>query len=207
MLSGFNNRERRMNVGKTLFAQVMEFVPWKTFGRIIERHKTRPPHSAALAACSSLRAAQRPDGYHRGKQAAPEDSSQSVRKLRWRNNQPWIRYVERTSVFRERDLHGVFVLRLALKISNVSSDIVLSGLKLATDSPCMALSDNTISFKDFPICLKYGLCPAFIRRRHNTESEFASQHNCWKTPFRLNGNRINLVLGNEFGCAHCSNGE
>jgi len=28
-----------MNVGKTLFAQVMEFVPWKTFGRIIERQK------------------------------------------------------------------------------------------------------------------------------------------------------------------------
>ena len=27
-----------MNVGETLFAQVMEFVPWKTFGRIIERH-------------------------------------------------------------------------------------------------------------------------------------------------------------------------
>jgi Domain of unknown function (DUF4372) len=27
-----------MNVGKTLFAQVVEFVPWKTFGRIIERH-------------------------------------------------------------------------------------------------------------------------------------------------------------------------
>ncbi len=26
-----------MNVGKTLFAQVMEFVPWKTFGRIVER--------------------------------------------------------------------------------------------------------------------------------------------------------------------------
>src|SRR5258708_28029327 len=28
-----------MNVGKTLFAQVMEFVPWKTFGRIVERNK------------------------------------------------------------------------------------------------------------------------------------------------------------------------
>ena len=28
-----------MNVGKTLFAQMMEFVPWKTFGRIIDRHK------------------------------------------------------------------------------------------------------------------------------------------------------------------------
>jgi len=28
-----------MNVGKTLLAQVMEFVPWETFGRIIKRHK------------------------------------------------------------------------------------------------------------------------------------------------------------------------
>ena len=28
-----------MNAGKTLFAQVMEFVPWKTFGRIISKHK------------------------------------------------------------------------------------------------------------------------------------------------------------------------
>jgi len=28
-----------MNVGKTLFAQVMEYVPWKNFGRIIERHR------------------------------------------------------------------------------------------------------------------------------------------------------------------------
>ena len=28
-----------MNVGKTLFAQVMEFVPWKTSARIVERHK------------------------------------------------------------------------------------------------------------------------------------------------------------------------
>lgn len=27
-----------MNVGKTLFAQVMEYVPWTTFGRIIDRH-------------------------------------------------------------------------------------------------------------------------------------------------------------------------
>lgn len=27
-----------MNAGKTLFAQIMEYVPWKTFGRIIERH-------------------------------------------------------------------------------------------------------------------------------------------------------------------------
>jgi hypothetical protein len=27
-----------MNVGKTLFAQIMEYVPWKAFGRIIDRH-------------------------------------------------------------------------------------------------------------------------------------------------------------------------
>jgi len=26
-----------MNNGKTLFAQVMEFIPWKTFGRIVDR--------------------------------------------------------------------------------------------------------------------------------------------------------------------------
>jgi hypothetical protein len=28
-----------MNVGKTLFAQVMEYIPWKTFGRIINRYR------------------------------------------------------------------------------------------------------------------------------------------------------------------------
>lgn len=27
-----------MNVGKTLFSQVIEYVPWKTFGHIIDRH-------------------------------------------------------------------------------------------------------------------------------------------------------------------------
>jgi hypothetical protein len=39
MLSGLSDPEAGMNVGKTLFAQVMEFVPWKTFGRIVTRHK------------------------------------------------------------------------------------------------------------------------------------------------------------------------
>lgn len=38
MLSGLNSLGGCMNVGKTLFAQVMEYVPWKTFGRIIDRH-------------------------------------------------------------------------------------------------------------------------------------------------------------------------
>jgi Transposase DDE domain/Domain of unknown function (DUF4372) len=39
MLSGLIDPEADMNVGKTLFAQVMEFVPWKTFGRIVTRYK------------------------------------------------------------------------------------------------------------------------------------------------------------------------
>jgi hypothetical protein len=38
-VSGLIDPEQGMNLGKTLFAQIMEFVPWKTFGRIIERHK------------------------------------------------------------------------------------------------------------------------------------------------------------------------
>ena len=27
-----------MNAGKTLFAQIMEFVPWTSFARIVQRH-------------------------------------------------------------------------------------------------------------------------------------------------------------------------
>jgi len=38
MLWGLETPGRTMNVGKTLFAQVMEYVPWKAFGRIIDRH-------------------------------------------------------------------------------------------------------------------------------------------------------------------------
>ena len=39
MLPGLTDRGYGMNVGKTLFAQLMEYVPWKTFGRIIDRHR------------------------------------------------------------------------------------------------------------------------------------------------------------------------
>ena len=38
MLAGLYYLRHHMNTGKTLFAQVMEHVPWKTVGRIIERH-------------------------------------------------------------------------------------------------------------------------------------------------------------------------
>ena len=39
MLAGLTNPGwRSMNVGKTLFAQVMEFVPWTSFTRIVDRY-------------------------------------------------------------------------------------------------------------------------------------------------------------------------
>ena len=41
-----------MNVGKALFAQVMAFVPWKTFGRIVERH--RGDASVRTLGCADL---------------------------------------------------------------------------------------------------------------------------------------------------------
>ena len=44
-----------MNVGKTLFAQVMEFVPWKTFGRVIERHKVNADAAALKIVAHSIR--------------------------------------------------------------------------------------------------------------------------------------------------------
>ena len=39
MLPGFTDPEGGMNAGKTLFAEVVEFVPLKTFGRIVAKHK------------------------------------------------------------------------------------------------------------------------------------------------------------------------
>ena len=41
-----------MNQGKTLFAQVMEFVPWKSFSRIIERHDG--DHGVRQLGCAEL---------------------------------------------------------------------------------------------------------------------------------------------------------
>jgi hypothetical protein len=36
-IPGFGS-ETAMNTGKTLFAQIMDFLPWKTFHRIVARH-------------------------------------------------------------------------------------------------------------------------------------------------------------------------
>ena len=39
-----------MNIGKTLFAQVMDFLPWKTFHRIVTRY--RGDHRARVLSCA-----------------------------------------------------------------------------------------------------------------------------------------------------------
>ena len=38
LLSGEIHPERPMYTGKTLFAQLMDFLPWSTFARIVERY-------------------------------------------------------------------------------------------------------------------------------------------------------------------------
>ena len=94
-----------MNVGKTLFAQVMELVPWKTFGRIIERYKGdagvrtlscadlfRVMAFAQLTWRESLRdieaclAANRGKLYHMGLNAAPARSTlaDALERRDWR---------------------------------------------------------------------------------------------------------------------------
>src|SRR6202040_3392162 len=40
--SGETFPERPMYTGKTLFAQLMDFLPWTTFARIVERYGWRP---------------------------------------------------------------------------------------------------------------------------------------------------------------------
>jgi hypothetical protein len=39
MFFGFLARKTRMYIGKTLFAQIMDFVPWTSFGRIVARYR------------------------------------------------------------------------------------------------------------------------------------------------------------------------
>ena len=53
MLAGLNDSGCRMNVGSTLFSQVMEFVPWKTFGRIIDRHNGDAGGSVRISVCEA----------------------------------------------------------------------------------------------------------------------------------------------------------
>jgi len=45
--------ESPMNTGKTLFAQLMDFLPWKTFSRIIARYDATAWCEHSVAATSS----------------------------------------------------------------------------------------------------------------------------------------------------------
>jgi len=97
-----------MNTGKTLFAQIMEFVPWKTFGRIVARHHgdagTRKLSSTELFRIlafsqltwrESLRdievclAANSPKLFHMGLRSAPARStlSDALNSRDWRIDQ------------------------------------------------------------------------------------------------------------------------
>ena len=97
-----------MNTGKTLFAQIMEFVPWKTFGRIVARHHgdagTRKLWSTELFRIlafsqltwrESLRdievclAANSPKLFHMGLRSAPARStlSDALNSRDWRIDQ------------------------------------------------------------------------------------------------------------------------
>jgi hypothetical protein len=94
-----------MNTGKTLFAQIMEFVPWKGFGRIVARHRgdagTRKLSSTELFRIlafsqltwrESLRdieaclAANSPKLFHMGLRSAPARStlSDALNSRDWR---------------------------------------------------------------------------------------------------------------------------
>jgi len=42
-----------MNSGKTLFAQLMDFLPWSTFARIVDRHDGDLRYGPWLAPSSS----------------------------------------------------------------------------------------------------------------------------------------------------------
>src|SRR5438477_329452 len=50
MVLGACSRGELMHVGKTLFAQVMEFLPWTTFHRIVDRY--RGDHRVRTLRCS-----------------------------------------------------------------------------------------------------------------------------------------------------------
>ncbi len=38
MIPALDQLEQSMNVGKTLFAQIMKFISWKDFGRIVDKY-------------------------------------------------------------------------------------------------------------------------------------------------------------------------
>src|SRR5574337_1069686 len=94
-----------MNVGKTLFAQIMDFLPWRTFHRIVARYggdhrvrtlccaeQFRVMAFAQLTYRESLRdievclSAQAPKLYHMGFRSAVARSTLAFIPRRWRRS-------------------------------------------------------------------------------------------------------------------------
>jgi hypothetical protein len=57
LLSGEMFPERPMYTGKTLFAQLMDFLPWTTFARIVERRSAPPSAAVKMHTLLDLRGA------------------------------------------------------------------------------------------------------------------------------------------------------
>ena len=81
-----------MYLGKTLFAQVMDFLPWKTFDRIVDRTAATPdaqPQLRRAVSCHGLRATDLPRELARyrsvpggsGRQALPHGHRRGGRSL------------------------------------------------------------------------------------------------------------------------------
>jgi len=167
-----------MNVGKTLFAQVMEFVPWKTFGRIIERHRGdsgvrtlgcadlfRVMAFAQLTWRESLRdievclAANRGKLFHMGLKAVPARSTLSDAL----NLRDWRIYhaLAVRLITRARDLHAKDSLDIDL-------DATVYALDATTIDLCLSLFDwapfrtTKAAVKMHTLLDLRGAIPAFI---------------------------------------------
>lgn len=167
-----------MNVGKTLFAQVMEYVPWKTFGRIIDRHSGdsgvrtlgcadlfRVMAFAQLTWRESLRdiesclASNQAKLYHMGLGSVPTRSTLSDAL----NQRDWRIYHDLAMrlIIRARDLY-------ATEPTGLELDATVYALDSTTIDLCLSLFDWT-PFRSTKAAVKMhtlldlrGAIPAFI---------------------------------------------
>lgn len=137
-----------MNVGKTLFAQVVEYVPWKTFGRIVERHEGdvgvrtmsctdlfRVMVFSQLTWRESLRdievclAANQTKLFHMGLSGVPARStlSDALNKRDWRIYHALaMRLIARARILYATDSHGVELDATVYALDSTTVDLCLS---------------------------------------------------------------------------------
>jgi hypothetical protein len=171
-----------MHVGKTLFAQVMEFVPWKTFGRIIERHQGdagvrtlgcadlfRVMAFAQLTWRESLRdieaclAAHRPQVFHMGIRSPPARSTlaDALNGRDWRIYQALAqRLIDRARALYARD---PAVLELAASVYALDSTTIDLCLSLFAWAP---FRTTKAAIKLHTLLDLRGAIPTFIHISH-----------------------------------------